>query len=79
MNSVKKYSIEQLISIINKKTVRFVSDCQLFPNFDVKGYAYEWGISKTGELLFKIKTASKKSVTIGCNMLNLKFEVFDKA
>ena len=77
MESVKKYSYEQLIKkILNRKT-RFTSDCEFFPNFDVKGIPIGYYI-KNNELLFKFKTSLGKTIDIGVNMKNLKFELLTK-
>ena len=74
MESVKKYSYESLIKkILNRKT-RFVSDCEFFPNFDVKGTPISYYI-KNNELLFKFKTSLGKTIDIGVNMKNLRFEL----
>lgn len=54
------------------KRVRFVSDCEFFPNFDVTGLVYSYSIYNN-EILFKVK--SRKSITIGSNMKNLMFEI----
>jgi hypothetical protein len=74
MESVKKYSYEQLIKkVLNKKT-RFISDCEFFPNFDVTGLPINYYI-KNNELVFKFKTAMGKTIDIGVNMKNLRFEL----
>ncbi len=54
------------------KTVRFVSDCEFFQNFDVTGLVYSYSIYNN-EILFKVK--SRKNITIGSNMKNLRFEI----
>ena len=74
MESVKKYSYEQLIKkVLNKKT-RFTSDCEFFPNFDVTGLPINYYI-KNNELVFKFKTVMGKTIDIGVNMKNLRFEL----
>ena len=74
MESVKKYSYEQLIKkVLNKKT-RFTSDCEFFPNFDVTGLPINYYI-KNNELVFKFKTVIGKTIDIGVNMKNLRFEL----
>lgn len=73
MEFVKKYSYENLIKEILNKKIRFVSDCELFPNFDVKGKPTNYYI-KNNELIFKFTTISGKTIDIGTNMKNLRFE-----
>lgn len=74
MKSIKLYSYTWLMkSLVNKK-VRFTSDCEFFPNFDVKGKILESHIKGT-ELIFKLKVSPTKTIDIGTNMKNLKFEI----
>ena len=75
MESVKKYSYEQLIKkILNRKT-RFTSDCEFFPNFNVNVYVYDINI-RNNETIFETKNISNgKKLTIGSNMKNLEFEI----
>ena len=73
MESINKYSYTQLIKKLVGKKVRFVSDCELFPNFDVIGKVVSYYI-KGNEILFKTKIGTK-TIDIGSNMKNLRFEM----
>lgn len=60
--------------LIGKK-VHMISDCEFFPNFNIKGKVLSYYI-KGSELVFKIKTIPmKKTIDVGSNMKNLKFEI----
>lgn len=73
MKSIKSYSYPWLMkSLVNKK-VRFTSDCEFFPNFDVKGKIMSCYL-KSNELIFKLKVSNSKTIDVGSNMKNLKFE-----
>lgn len=74
MESVKKHSYQQLISILKGKTVRFTSDCQFFPEFDVSGKTVKFEIAKNGELIIYIKSSSRL-IPVGYNMKNLLFDI----
>ena len=74
MEFVKKYTYENLCKKIIGKKVRFKSDCELFPNFDVTGNVLEINI-KNSEYIIKIKTNSGKLLDIGSNMKNLEFDI----
>lgn len=76
MDLVKKYTYNQIKEMLNKKTVRFVSDCQFFPDFDVTGKVRYVDVASNGELMFHLKLLkSQKKIQIGYNMKNLKFEI----
>lgn len=75
MESIKKYSSTQLIKKLIGQKVRFKSNCELFPNFDVIGKVLSYYL-KGNELLFKVKTIpSQKIIDVGSNMKNLQFEI----
>lgn len=75
MESIKKYSFQNLIKMLIGKKVHMTSDCEFFPNFNIKGKVLSYYI-KGNELIFKIKTIPmKKTIDIGSNMKNLKFEI----
>ena len=67
------YSQTWLMKTLISKKIRFTSDCEFFPNFDVKGKILSCHI-KSNELIFKMKTTNGKIIEIGSNMKNLKFE-----
>ena len=74
MESIKSYSYTWLMkSLVNKK-VRFTSDCEFFPNFDVNGKILSSHI-KGNELIFKLKVTNTKTIDVGSNMKNLRFEI----
>lgn len=72
---VKNLSFPELYKKIFGKNVRFISDCQFFPNFDVIIKVNDISIAKNNEILIKGKTKSNKELSIGSNMRNLQFEV----
>lgn len=73
MELANKYSAIQLIKKIVGKKVRFTSDCELFQNFDITGKVMSYYVKGT-EILFKTKIGNK-TIDIGSNMKNLKFEL----
>ena len=76
MEKVSSYTIEKITSKLLGKRVRFTSDCELFPNFDVKVQVISVSISQNREILFDCRNISnRKKLVIGSNMRNLKFEI----
>ena len=75
MELVKNLSFNELYKQIFGKNVRFICDCQFFPNFDVIIKVNDISIAKNNEILIKGKTKSNKALSIGSNMLNLQFEI----
>lgn len=73
MELVKKYSINILRNKLLGKKIRFTSDCQLFPNFDVTGKVIEINNSNGIPLIKTILTSGKK-LDIDGGMSNLSFE-----
>jgi len=73
MELANKYSAIQLIKKIVGKKVRFTSDCELFQNFDITGKVMSYYVKGT-EILFKTKIGNK-TIDVGSNMKNLKFEL----
>lgn len=73
MEFASKYSHTQLIKKIVGKKVRFISDCELFPNFNVLGKVISYYI-KGNEVLFKTKIGTK-TIDVGSNMKNLRFQI----
>lgn len=59
--------------LLNGKNVRFVSDCEIFPNFDVTGKVLSIEIAQNNEYIFKLRTA-RRVISVGSNMKNLKVE-----
>lgn len=75
MELAKNLSFPELYKKIFGKNVRFISDCQFFPNFDVIIKVNDISIAKNNEILIKGKTKSNKELSIGSNMFNLQFEI----
>jgi len=73
MKRVKTYPFKKLILDLVGKNVHFTSDCEFFPNFNVKGKVISYYI-RTDEIVFKLKTNYGKTIDVGSNMKNLKFE-----
>lgn len=75
-NKVSKYSLQELSDILIGKNIRFISDCQLFPNFDVTGKVISINVASNNEYLIEIiKKGSSKRYKIGSNMHNLQFSI----
>lgn len=74
MEHIKNYSFYEIYKKLFGKNVRFISDCEFFPNFDVSCKVIKIHI-KNNETLFEVKTKSNKHLTIGGNMKNLQFEI----
>lgn len=76
MEKVSSYTIEKITNKLLGKRVRFTSDCELFPNFDVKVQVISISISQNKEILFNCRNISnRKKLIIGSNMKNLKFQL----
>ena len=76
MEKVSSYTIEKITSKLLGKKVRFTSDCELFPNFDVKVQVVSISISQNREILFYCRNISnRKKLVIGSKMKNLRFQL----
>ena len=76
MEKVSAYTIEKITNKLLGKKVRFISDCELFPNFDVKVQIVSISISNNKEILFDCRNLSnRKKLTIGSKMKNLRFQI----
>ena len=75
MIKISKYSYGDLCKLLIGKKVHFISDCQLFPNFNMTGYVISINIASNNEFLIHIKTNNGKYYDIGSNMHNLQFEI----
>ena len=76
MEKISAYTIEKITSKLLGKRVRFTSDCELFPNFDVKVQVISVSISHNREILFDCRSISnRKKLGIGSNMRNLRFQI----
>lgn len=76
MQKISTLSYIDLLKNILNKQVHFTSDCEFFPNFDVRCIVYNISLSKNNnEILMDVKILnSNKKITIGSNMKNLQFE-----
>ena len=76
VEKVSSYTIEKITSKLLGKRVRFTSDCELFPNFDVKVQIVSISISQNREIIFDCRNLSnRKKLVIGSNMKNLRFQI----
>lgn len=76
MEKISSYTIEEITSKLLGKRVRFTSDCELFPNFDVNVQVNSISISESKEILFNCKILNnRKNITIGSKMKNLNFQI----
>ena len=74
MEYIKNFGFEVIYKKIFGKNVRFISNCEFFPNFDVIIKVNKIYI-KGPEILFEGLTKNNKKLTIGSNMKNLQFEI----
>ena len=70
-----KYSYNKIYEKLFGKNVRFTSNCEFFPNFDVIIKVQKIYFAKNNEIIFEGKTKTKKVLKIGGNMKNLQFEL----
>ena len=75
MIKINKYSYPILNKMLLGKTVRFNSDCEFFPHFDVIGKVVELKMKNSEILIDIIIKHNHKRITIGSNMKNLRFEI----
>ena len=75
MERVKNFGFEVIYKKIFGKNVRFISNCEFFPNFDVIIKVQKIYFAKNNEIIFEGKTKTKKILKIGGNMKNLQFEL----
>ena len=69
MKLIKNMTYDEIYSLRGSE-VRFISDCELFPNFDVIGKVKS--ISLEGSEYVFIVSVKGKNIHIGSNMKNLK-------
>ncbi len=74
MKLVKELSVIDFFNLINH-TVRFTSDCEFFPNFDVTCKVLTIAYNGS-EYIFKVKI-DKKEIEIGANMKNLRYKIIN--
>lgn len=60
-------------SLLGQK-VHMKSDCEFFPNFDVVGKIVSISPGNNGETVMTMITANGKTIYIGSNMKNLRYE-----
>lgn len=78
MHKISLYSYEKIANNLVGKPIRFISDCELFPDFDVSGKIISISTMLSGEIIMKFKTKSGKIISIGSRMRNLRFELLRK-
>ena len=69
MKLVKKMTYDEIYSLTGS-TIQFVSDCELFPNFDVTGKVKSISLEGS-EYIFNVFIKGK-NIHIGSNMKNLR-------
>jgi len=74
MESIKKYSYDDLSILMIGKYVHFVSDCELIPDFDVTVKVLRLYI-QNNETIIETLRSNRKKLTIGSHMKNLEFEI----
>lgn len=74
MEHIKNFGFEVIYKKLFGKNVRFISNCEFFPNFDVTIKINKIYI-RNNEILFEGLTKTNKKLTIGSNMKNLQFEI----
>ena len=74
MQKIKKMSLLDLSKTLIGHKVRFISDCEFFPNFDVICNVKQIYM-KGNEIIIEVNTLNNKHLTIGSNMKNLQFEL----
>ena len=75
MENISSYDYEKIANNLVGKPIRFVSDCELFPNFDVSGKIINLSINSTGEIIMNFRIRSTgRIIIIGSRMRNLRFE-----
>lgn len=75
MKTIKNISYNEL-QLLQNKNVHFTSDCEFFPNFDIKAKVLSYKTITNNEILLYIKVLSNnKILIISSNMKNLSYEI----
>lgn len=75
MKTIKNISYNEL-QLLQNKNVHFISDCEFFPNFDIKAKVLSYKTITNNEILLYIKVLSNnKILIISSNMKNLSYEI----
>lgn len=78
MKVVKNYTFKKFIDEVLGNIVHFTANCELFPNFNIKGKVVSYYTNQYS-LILKVKIqAYNKIIDVDTNMTNLKFEVIKK-
>lgn len=78
MELVKSYNYKEIINKLLGNIVHFTSECELFPNFNIKGKVISYYMNNS-ELILKVKIQTyNKIIDVGTNMNKLKFEIIKK-
>lgn len=75
MEYVRKYSFNKIYEKLFGKNVRFISNCEFFPNFDVSLKIKNIYIASNNEYIFEGTTKNNKLLKVGSNMKDLQFEI----
>lgn len=65
-------------NILGKK-VHMLSDCEFFPNFDLTGKVVSIKPESNGETLITLLLSNGKTMYVGSNMKNLRYEIIQEA
>ena len=74
MQLLSNLTYQNIIDLLYNKKVHFKSDCEFFPEFDVTGKIISTRIQNS-EIIITFKTDVGKTIDIGSNMKNLRFEI----
>lgn len=75
MKTIKNISYNEL-QLLQNKNVHFISDCEFFPNFDIKAKVLSYKTITNNEILLYTKVLSNnKILIISSNMKNLSYEI----
>ena len=75
MTLVKSQSFKDLQNLTGK-LVKFMSSCEMFPQFNVTGNVTNVSIGKNNEIIFDVITKpNNKNIKIGSNMRRLSYEI----
>lgn len=73
LKGISRYRLQRMIG----HHVRFISDCELFPNFNVTGKVVNVAIQSNEPIIEIIEKRSHKRLTISGHMKNLQYETVE--
>lgn len=74
MKLIKNENYNNIMNLINKK-VKFISDCELFDNFNIDCIIYNIYINNNEYIFDVVELKNHKNLKIGSNMKNLKYSL----